>query len=257
MSSRLEIKPPPGVRKFHSKQSQLGEHLPSTAFRIVLLGPGSSGKTLAMQSMILNHYRGVFQKMFLWSPTSRLDSGWEPVFRFMQRELGQDPEATGEEQCVWDTFSGADLEAVVEKHTKIVKELKSRRSDKSIELPNILLMCDDFADQVDVMRRSGFVTAFLRLRHQQISCAVLSQRWRLLDPTVRVNLTGILVWRLRDVDELDQCIRSLGAKYGRDITMEIYKRCTKEKYSFMYFNALTNTFYCRFEHEVRVPGVDD
>ena len=107
------------------------------------------------------------------------------------------------------------------------------------------------------MRRSGFVTAFLRLRHQQISCAVLSQRWRLLDPTVRVNLTGILVWRLRDVDELDQVIRSLGAKYGRDMTMEIYKRCTKEPYSFMYFNALTNTFYCRFEHEVRVPGVDD
>ena len=126
MPSRLEIKPPPGVRKFHSKQSELGEHLPSTAFRIVLLGPGSSGKTLAMQSMILNHYRGVFQKIFLWSPTSRLDSGWEPVFRFMQRELGQNPEGRGEEECVWDTFSGADLEAVVEKYTKIVKELKSR-----------------------------------------------------------------------------------------------------------------------------------
>ena len=157
----------------------------------------------------------------------------------MQREMGQDPEATGEEQCVWDTFNGADLEAVVEKHTKIVKEL------------------NDFADQADVMRRSGFVTAFLRLRHQYISCAVLSQRWRLLDPTVRVNLTAILVWRLRDVDELDQVIRSLGAKYGRDITMEIYKRCTKEPYSFMYFNALTNKFYCRFEAEVRVPGVDD
>ena len=61
MPSWLEITPPPGVRKFHSKQSELGEHLPSTAFRIVVLGPGSSGKTLAMQSMILNHYRGVFQ----------------------------------------------------------------------------------------------------------------------------------------------------------------------------------------------------
>ena len=158
-------------------------------------------------------------------------------------------------------LSGADLEAVfkavAEKHTKIVKELKSRKSDRSIEIPNCLFLCDDFADQVDVMRRSGFVTAFLRLRHQQISCAVLSQRWKLLDPTVRVNLTGILVWRLRDVDELDQVIRSLGAKYGREITQEIYNRCTKEKFSFMYFNALTNTFYCRFEHEVRVPGVDD
>ena len=62
---------------------------------------------------------------------------------------------------------------------------------------------------------------------------------------------------MRDVDELVQVIRSSGAKYGRDITMEIYKRCTKEKYSIMFVDALTNTFYCRFEHEVRVPGVDD
>ena len=74
----------------------------------------------------------------------------------MQRELGQDPEGRGEEQCVWDTFPGADLEAVVEKHTKIVKELKSRKSDKSIQLPNFLSLCDDFAHLADVMRRSGF-----------------------------------------------------------------------------------------------------
>ena len=39
--------------------------------------------------------------------------------------------------------------------------------------------------------------------------------------------------------------------------MDIYQRCTKEKFSCMYFNAITNTFYGRFEHEVRVPGVDD
>ena len=39
--------------------------------------------------------------------------------------------------------------------------------------------------------------------------------------------------------------------------MEIYKACTKVPYSFMYFDALTNTFYCRFEHKDIVPGVDD
>ena len=182
MRRRLQIEPPPCVRKFHSKQSDLGEHMMQVPFRAVLLGPGSSGKTLAMQAMILNHYRGVFQKIFLWSPTSRLDSGWEPVFRYMQRELGQDPEGSGEEQCVWDTFNGADLEAVVEKHTKIVKEFKSRKSDRSIAIPFITLWCDDFADQVDVMKGLGFVTAFLRLEHEYISCVVLSQRWRLTQP---------------------------------------------------------------------------
>ena len=80
----------------------------------------------------------------------------------MERELGQDPHAQGTEQSMWDSFTGADLEAVVEKQRKIVKELKSRKSDKSIHIPSILLLCDD---QIDVMRRNGFVTAFPRLRH--------------------------------------------------------------------------------------------
>ena len=96
------------------------------------------------------------------------------------------------------------------------------------------------------------MTAFLRIRHQYISCALLSQRWRLLDPTARVNLAGILVFRLRDVDELDQVVRSLGAKYGYKQTREIYDACTSEPYSFMYYNALTNTFYSRFEHKVEI-----
>ena len=100
------------------------------------------------------------------------------------------------------------------------------------------------------------MTAFLRLRHQYISCAILSQRWRLLDPTVRVNITAILVWRLRDVDELDQVIRSLGAKYGYKQTYAIYKKCTEEPYSFMYYDALKNLFYCRFEHLIQIPGID-
>ena len=102
------------------------------------------------------------------------------------------------------------------------------------------------------MRRSGFVTGLLRLRHQYISCALLSQRWRLIDSAARVNLTGILVFRLRDVDELDQVIRSLCAKYGYKQTREIYDACTAEPYSFMYYNALTNSFYCRLEDDVEI-----
>ena len=68
MPRTLEIKPLPGVRKYHSKQSDLGDHLPQVPFRAVLLGPGSSGKTLAMQAMIDNHFRGVFKEIYFGAP---------------------------------------------------------------------------------------------------------------------------------------------------------------------------------------------
>ena len=75
----LAIAPLKGIRKFHSKQS-VHEHMPEVPFRLIALGNGGSGKSLTMQNMLVNHYRGVFSAIFLGSPTSRLDMGWEPVF---------------------------------------------------------------------------------------------------------------------------------------------------------------------------------
>ena len=146
-------------------------------FRIVLLGPGRSGKSLCMQNILVNHYRGVFQKIYLWSPTSRLDGSWAPVFEYMRRVLGQDTEPIDpKEQCVFDTFNPEDLSRIVARQTEIVKTRKEIKSGRSIGMPGICLDVDDFADDPAVMRRSGSVTAFLRLRHLYIPCALLSER---------------------------------------------------------------------------------
>ena len=119
-----------------------------------------------MQNTLVNHYRGVFQKIFLWSPTSRLDGSWAPVFEYMRRVLGQDTESIDpKEQCVFDTFNPEDLSRIVARQTS---------------------KCPTFA---------WLWTTSLR---------------------------------------------------------EIYDACTSEPYSFMYYNALTNTFYCRFEHKVKI-----
>ena len=172
--SKLGIAPLKGVRKFHSKQSAHG-HMPETPFRLIALGNSGSGKTLTLQNMLLNHYRGIFQAIYLWSPTSRLDMGWEPVFKYMKRELGQDPEATNEEQCVFETFRNDDLVRVIDTFSAKIRKLKERRAGHSQELPSICLIADDVADQPEAVRQSNFVQAFVKLRHMQLSTALLSQ----------------------------------------------------------------------------------
>ena len=103
------------------------------------------------------------------------------------------------------------------------------------------------ADDPAAVRQSNFVQAFVKLRHMQISTALLSQKWKLLSPTIRINLTAILCWRLRDLREAEEVIHSLSGTYGFKQTWAIYKKCTEEPYSFMYYDALKNKFYCRFE----------
>ena len=49
-------------------------------------------------------------------------------------------------------------------------------------------------------------------------------------------------------------MHSLSGTYGFKQTWAIYKKCTEEPYSFMYYDALKNKFYCRFAFEVRIPN---
>ena len=145
--------------------------------------------------------------------------------------MGLEPEATsGDKQCVSTTFEGADFNRITAEHTKLVQKLKDQKQKPggSQEIPNILFLCDDFADQADVVRRSGFVTSFIRLRHQFISCWILSQKWKLLAPAIRVNLTFVLCWRLRSTDEETQLLKDIGGntatKLQRESTTSLPKR---------------------------------
>ena len=249
----LKIKPPKS-KKFWSNQSNAGDHMMETPSRGIFLGPGSSGKTLTAQVLLTKFYKDVFAAIFIWSPTARLDKGWDVVFEEMVK-MGQEPEATsGDKQCVFTTFDAADFNRITREHTKLVEKLKDQKQKPggSQEIPSILFLCDDFADQADVVRRSGFVTSFIRLRHQFISCWILSQKWKLLAPAIRVNLTFVLCWRLRSTDEETQFLKDIGGKHGYEVTKRIYDLATSEKYSFLYYDALKNEFFVRFEQRVNV-----
>ena len=144
------------------------------------------------------------------------------------------------------------LVRVIDGFSARVRKLKERRSGNNQELPNLCLISDDVADEPAAVRQSNFVQAFVKLRHMNISTALLSQKWKLLSPTIRINLTAILMWRLRDLRESVEVIHSLSGTHGYKQTWAIYKKCTEDPYSFMYYDALKNTFYCRFEYVVEL-----
>ena len=41
--------------------------------RSVMLGPSGTGKTTVICNLLLNHYRGCFEKIYIWSPTMAVD----------------------------------------------------------------------------------------------------------------------------------------------------------------------------------------
>jgi len=59
--------------------------------RWICCGPSGAGKGVCIQSMILQHFRGCWEQIYVFSPTAVLDkSTWSPVRKHLQEDLGID-----------------------------------------------------------------------------------------------------------------------------------------------------------------------
>ena len=65
-------------KEFVSKQSKY-DHVGKLPMRAVVLGPSGSGKTILLQNMILDIYRGCFERIYIMSPSIDVDHSWVPV----------------------------------------------------------------------------------------------------------------------------------------------------------------------------------
>ena len=76
--SDIPIAKPINVKEYDFKQSKY-EEAPKLPFSRMITGPSGSGKGILLQSMILDIYRGVFERIYIWSPPISVDSNWTPV----------------------------------------------------------------------------------------------------------------------------------------------------------------------------------
>ena len=76
----LEIKPI-DLKEYSCKQSK-HDHVPKVPLRMVLLAPSGSGKTVLLSNLILNIYRGCFERIYVFSPSIDIDKTWSPVRKY-------------------------------------------------------------------------------------------------------------------------------------------------------------------------------
>ena len=54
----------------------------------IFLGPSKSGKTVTLISLTLEQYRGVFERIYIFSPSIDIDDGW----KYIEQHLGVNTE---------------------------------------------------------------------------------------------------------------------------------------------------------------------
>ncbi len=98
---------------------------------------------------------------------------------------------------------------------------------------SILIIVDDFADSPEFSRMSQLLhSLFKRGRHHNISCLVSTQKVTAIAPIIRVNVTFMIVYRLRNSKDLDAFLEELSAMLPRRELLELYQKATEQPYSF-------------------------
>ena len=249
MTEKIEIKPIK-TNEYSVKQSKY-DVCGKLPIRSVILGPSGSGKTVLLQNMILNLYKGCFERIYVFSPSVNHDQTWNSVKEYIEDTL--DAHETDDEKFYFDHYDAEALERIIQNQTDLIKHMKSKNMKS---LYSILIIIDDFADDPSFSRHSKLLhSLYTRGRHSMISTITATQKFNAIHPIIRVNATELYVYRLRNMKDLDTFVEEISATIPKKTLMQIYEKCTAEPYSFLYvkLNAKSNhdMCYCNLTREAK------
>ena len=72
-------------KKYNCKQSSYG-YMACLPARILLNAPSGTGKTVALTNLVLDIYKGCFEKIYIFSPTIFIDDNWTVVKKYIDKE---------------------------------------------------------------------------------------------------------------------------------------------------------------------------
>ena len=249
MSEKIEIKPIK-TKEYSVKQSKY-DVCGKLPIRSVILGPSGSGKTVLLQNMILNLYKGCFERIYVFSPSVNHDTTWLSVKEYIEDVL--DVHETDDEKFYFDHYNAEALERIIQNQTDLIKHMKSKNMKS---LYSILIIIDDFADDPSFSRHSKLLhSLYTRGRHSMISTITATQKFNAIHPIIRVNATELYVYRLRNMKDLDTFVEEVSATIPKKTLMQIYEKCTSEPYSFLYVKltakSIHEMFYCNLTQKVK------
>ena len=237
------IEPQKGLPKAKFRQPRYS-HLPATISRGLIVAGSAGGKTTLVASMILDLYRGCFDEIHYWSQSADLDPAYSAIEKYARNELGQ------EGYILHNTWDEGYIAELMKRQQKVVSAAR-RSNDGKQYLPQSLWVVDDYADDPKVARGKTLTSLCTRGRHLHINCWILSQRNRMVGPSIRCNLSFIICFKLKNSLDLFSVLEEQSALVDEKTLRQLYDTATERPYGFLYIDLtasnLSETFYRNFE----------
>ena len=236
-----------------------GEPFADLPTSFLLAAPTASGKTMIILNLLLRYYRDMFARIWVFSPSIKLDPQYAPLRKYLEGITNQDTEPT-----MFEDLDQAALGKLLEDQRTITEECRKRK----IKAPQVCVVLDDLADRGDILTKrqggnqgSWLISLATRGRHFGVTWIISSQVLNLVGTVLRKNVRCMVVWRLRNHKEVETLCEELSGVYDAKTIMELYKYATADPFSFMFVRLDAKTrrdmFWLRFENRLLPIETDD
>ena len=119
---------PNHIKEYTVKQSSY-DVVGKLPFRSIILGPSGSGMTALLHNMILDIYKGCFNRVYIFRP-SIVDASWLPVKKYIENEMGV--KHIDKDPIYVDHYDAEALHDILDAQRKITDYTKNKNFKKAI-----------------------------------------------------------------------------------------------------------------------------
>ena len=203
------------------KHNSKWPYIPDHPYRILIIGDSGSGKTNALLNLINN--QPDIDKIYLYAKDP-----YESKYQYLINKC---------EKVGLDHFN--DPKAFTEYSSDMQDVYKNIEEYNPIKKGKVLIVFDDvIADVIDNNKLNPIVTElFIRGRKLNISIVFITQSYFKVPKDVRLNSTHFFLMKIPNKRELQQIALNHSSDIDFKDFMKIYKKYTKEPYSFLVNDA--------------------
>ena len=169
-----------------------GEPMPDLPTNWLLAAPSGQGKTQILLNLALKFYKGMFGRIWIFSPSIKLDPQYKPLRDYLEKMCDQ-----RKEPLMFEELDQGVLGELLDAQRKIVEECRKRNK----KAPHVLVILDDLGDCSDVLscRKGGksggswLTSLACRGRHMQVSWICSVKKLNQAGLTVRANVRNMCV----------------------------------------------------------------
>jgi len=124
-----------------------GQPFPDLPTSFLLAAPTASGKTMIILNLLLRYYKDMFARIWIFSPSIKLDPQYAPLRKYLEAMCGQDKEC-----LMYEDLDQKVLGKLLDEQRMITEQCRKRK----IKALQVCVVLDDLADRGDILtKRQG------------------------------------------------------------------------------------------------------